>query len=203
VGQHGAYKKFTDAYKEGFRNPRKPMVIGDISAHKFSGVKSFHLDLSAVINERERNVGGYYYNWFVPPETGRYRFHMVCETKCRIYLATCPNTISPKKLMINLSSSGKYLEFFRSSKTVSEWVHLTKGEPYYMEAQYILYKGDHSISTGVEFEQSTIKNHHQAVKEIQEFRISTDSTKEQHVIEVKNPDSGSYKLIFKSYRNTF
>lgn len=36
------------------------------------------------------------------------------------------------------------------------------------------------------------------MKEIQELRITTDQTKEQHVIDIKNPDSGTYKLLFKN-----
>jgi len=36
------------------------------------------------------------------------------------------------------------------------------------------------------------------MKEIQELKITTDQTKEQHVIDVKNPDSGTFKLLFKN-----
>jgi hypothetical protein len=41
------------------------------------------------------------------------------------------------------------------------------------------------------------------MKEIQELRITTDQSKEQHVIEIKNPDSGTYKLLFKNSKSKF
>lgn len=66
-----------------------------------------------------------------------------------------------------------------------------------MEASYVEYNGGDHMSTGVEFEQTAIVNHHQAMKEIQELKISTDQTKEQTTIDVKNPDDGSFKLLFK------
>jgi hypothetical protein len=53
------------------------------------------------------------------------------------------------------------------------------------------------MSTGVEFEQTAIKNHHQSMKEIQELKISTDQTKEKTIISVKNPDDGSFRVTFK------
>jgi hypothetical protein len=160
------------------------------------------LDLSA-----ERNIGdrisSFYKNWFVPPETGRYRFYMSCDQQCRMWIAECPNTISPLTMLLKLNTWTETRAFFSTAysndnKKVSEWIHLTKGEPYYMETAYVEYNGGDHMSTGVEFEQTAIVNHHQAMKEIQELKIFTDQTKEQTTVDIKNPDDGSFKLLFKS-----
>jgi hypothetical protein len=37
-------------------------------------------------------------------------------------------------------------------KRHSEWINLTKGEPYFMEYHYVEYSGGDHFSTGVEFE---------------------------------------------------
>lgn len=83
-------------------------------------------------------------------------------------------------------------------KRYSEWINLTKGEPYFMEYHYVEYDRSDHFSTGVEFEQTAIVNHHQAMKEVQELRIRTDQTKEKTQILVKNPDSGSFRVTFKN-----
>jgi hypothetical protein len=36
------------------------------------------LDLSAERNAGDK-LGSFFQNWFVPPETGRYRFYMSCD----------------------------------------------------------------------------------------------------------------------------
>jgi hypothetical protein len=160
------------------------------------------LDLSA-----ERNIGdkisSFYKNWFVPPETGRYRFYMSCDHQCRMWIAECPNTITPLTRMLTINTWTETRAFFstaysNNNKKVSDWIHLTKGEPYYMETTYVEYNGGDHMSSGVEFEQTAIVNHHQAMKEIQELKISSDQTKELTTIDVKNPDDASFKLLFKS-----
>ena len=128
---------------------------------------------------------------------------MSCYQQCRIWIAECPNTISPKTELLRLNSWTETRAFFsnaysNSNKKVSDWIHLTKGEPYYMESSYVEYNGGDHMSTGVEFEQTTIVNHHQAMKEIQELKISTDNTREQTTIDIKNPDDKHFKLMFKS-----
>ena len=43
-----------------------------------------------------------------------------------------------------------------------------------MEVTYVEETGSDHMSTGVEFEQTAIVNHHHAMREIQELKISTD-----------------------------
>ena len=123
-----------------------------------------------------------------------------------MWLATCPNTITPTTQLLKLNGWSSVNSFFHNhghetASKVSDWIHLTKGEPYYLEVHYVEYNGVDHLNTGVEFEQTAIVNHHQSMKEIQELRITTDQSKEQHVIEIKNPDSGTYKLLFKNSKS--
>ena len=128
---------------------------------------------------------------------------MSCDHQCRLWLAECPNTITPKTQLLKLNTWTMTRAFFSTAydndnKKVSDWIHLTKGEPYYLEATYAEYNGADHMSTGVEFEQTNITNHHQSMKEVQELKITTDQTKERTIVEVKNPDAGSFRVTFKN-----
>jgi hypothetical protein len=50
----------------------------------------------------------------------------------------------------------------------------------------------------VEIEQSAVVGHHQAMKEIQELKITVDQTKEKTYVTVMNPDAGVYILTYKN-----
>ena len=82
---------------------------------------------------------------------------MSCDHQCRLWLAECPNTITPKTQLLKLNTWTMTRAFFSTAydndnKKVSDWIHLTKGEPYYLEATYAEYNGADHMSTGVEFE---------------------------------------------------
>jgi len=88
-----------------------------------------------------------------------------------MWLAECPNTITPTTRMVTVDTWKMTNAFFstaydNNNEMRSEWINLTKGEPYYMEIHYIEYNGNDHMSTGVEFEQTAIVGHHQAMKEI-------------------------------------
>jgi uncharacterized protein YkwD len=50
----------------------------------------------------------------------------------------------------------------------------------------------------VEIEQSAVVGHHQAMKEIQELKITLDQTKEKTHVTVMNPDAGVYILTYRN-----
>lgn len=160
------------------------------------------IDLAAERNLGDR-IGSLYKTWFIPPETGRYRFYMACDQQCRMSIAECPNTTTPLTMLLKLNSWTQTNAFFSTAysndnKKVSDWIHLEKGEPYYMEASYVEYDRSDHMTTGVEFEQTAIQNHTNSMKEIQELKISTNQTKEKTHVEVQNPDDGSFKVLFKN-----
>jgi len=82
---------------------------------------------------------------------------MACDQQCRMWIAECPNTITPKTELLRLNSWTQTNAFFSSSysnanRKISDWIQLTKGEPYYLEASYVEYNGGDHMNTGVEFE---------------------------------------------------
>lgn len=114
------------------------------------------LDLSAERNHGDK-IGSLYKTWFIPPKSGRYRFYIACDQQCRLWLATCPNTNTPKTEMLKINQWASVNTFFSSHaheayKKKSDWVNMTKGEPYYMEASYVEYNGGDHMNTAVEYE---------------------------------------------------
>lgn len=104
-------------------------------------------------------MGSLYKGWFVPPVAGRYRFYMVCDDKCLLQIASCPDTITPLTKLLDHDSYSGYRDYFRSSnfekdgrKTWSEWVDLKLGMHYYLEGSYAEYSGGDHFSVAVEIE---------------------------------------------------
>lgn len=74
---------------------------------------------------------------------------------------------------------------------------LSKGEPYYIKALLNEYTGGDHLSVAVEIEQTTLANHHHAMKEIQQLGIGIDNNKDTTRITVENADGGLYILNFQ------
>lgn len=85
--------------------------------------------------------------YFIPPQTGRYRFYQSCDDYCQLRFqsdkgvaiddtdATTLDTTFPKITWTNTYSGYKdYWAEDEGSTRISEWVTLTKDEPYYLEA---------------------------------------------------------------------
>jgi hypothetical protein len=73
-GQHGATRFFTNSsvhHNGGW------LRIQDVKTYKNDGPQ-LALDLQAERNHGDR-IASLYKTWFVPPETGRYRFYMSCD----------------------------------------------------------------------------------------------------------------------------
>ena len=81
-------------------------------------------------------------------------------------------------------------------KRISDWVSLTAGEHYYIEAAGIDGNWDDSFSVAVEIEQTAIAGHQHAMKEVQEVGVSLTQNFEKLRVTVHNPDSGKYVLNF-------
>jgi hypothetical protein len=70
-----------------------------------------------------------------------------------------------------------------------------------LEGAYAENGGSDHFSVAVEIEQSTIKGHHQAMKEIQELSVSQEMKFEKTRVTITNPDDKEYILIFKNPKN--
>ena len=133
---------------------------------------SLSLNLESEWNFGE-TIASLYKGWFVPPADGRYRFYMTCDDKCKIEMASCPNTITPLTTLLDHDYYNNYRDYFAARnyevggrKTWSEWIELKKGEHYYLVGSHAEGYGGDSFSVAVEIEQSAIKNHHHSMKEI-------------------------------------
>lgn len=128
--------------------------IGDRFAHEFKG-------------------------WFVAPATTNYRFYMACNDHCHVKLDTTPGSTSNPVSVTYTDHWSYFREFYRNDdlsstrKRISDWVALTAGEHYYIEAAGIDATWDDSFSVAVEIEQTAITGHQHSIKEVQEIAIST------------------------------
>lgn len=101
VGQHGISKKFI--------NSTKGINIDNLE--NTEGVMQLGLNLESEWNFGT-NLGALYKGWFVPPTDARYRFYLSCDDRCRISMATCPNTISPLQLLVKNDYATGYKDYF-------------------------------------------------------------------------------------------
>lgn len=82
----------------------------------------------------------------------------------------------------------------------SEWISLTEGEPYYIQAETFEWtSGDH-FSVAVEIEQTdtSVVGHHHAMKEVQYLEVESAQVFETTRITIENPDDGKYLLVFQA-----
>jgi len=88
-------------------------------------------------------------------------------------------------------------QFFRQYYDAkSDWVNLTEGEKYYVEASHREGNGGDHMAVAVEIEQANTTGHHHAMKEVQYISISNpNSVYESSRITVNNVENvGNYKI---------
>jgi hypothetical protein len=108
--------------------------------------------------------------WFIPPKTTGYRFYTVCTDLCRVSLGETPNNVTNPKVIVaqtkiipHMRNFFEDLEFGKNSR--SEWVNLTKGEPYYIVGQHHSKQDYEHFSVAVEIDDQVDDHHHQ-MKEV-------------------------------------
>jgi hypothetical protein len=133
---------------------------------------------------------------------------MTCDDKCLLSIASCPDKTSPLTKLIEHTSHSSYRDFWGPSnfvdggrKTWSEWIELKKANHYYLEGSYAENGGSDHFSVAVEIEQSTIKGHHHAMKEIQELSALQEVKLDTTRITITNPDDNEYVLVYKNPKN--
>lgn len=115
------------------------------------------------------------------------------------------NPLSKTKLTYK-NSWGVERLFFRNRASRSEqtarsnWVNLTEGEKYYIEASHLEGTGGDHMAVGVEIEKANTTGHHHAMKEIQYLTMENpNKVFEVSRITIDNPElGGNYKLNFQS-----
>jgi hypothetical protein len=149
---------------------------------------------------RGDHIGYDFKGWFVAPATTRYRFSMTCDDVCRLFLDDTPGSTDNQTKILDTAYGG-YRRFHYTAdnrKRVSDWVNLTEGEHYYINAQHGEWTGGDHLTVAVEIERdnSSAAGHHHSVREVQTVEIKIENNKDTFRVTVDNPDSGKYLLNF-------
>lgn len=147
----------------------------------------------------EDNYGTIARGWFVPPKTTNYRFWMACDDQC--YLDMGLNTSDPLNVtrltwIGGAISYRDYINRHHDRQLASDWLALEEGQMYYIEGSHAEGGwGDH-FTVSVEIEQNDTIGHHNSMKEVQYLEMHPEEVYERTQIEISNPDSGNYRLVF-------
>lgn len=99
---------------------------------------------------------------------------MACDDECKLLLGKTPDSNLEADLqeMINVSAASDTREYWKSDhnyeKRQSDWTEILEaGKKYYIQAYTIEVRGGDHLSVAVEIEQTEIKGHYHARREIQ------------------------------------
>lgn len=125
---------------------------------------------------------------------------MACDDQCYLKMGASPNTVDAPTELIKITSGTGFRQFYKfdTVNRKSDWITMTKGEPYYIEAGHVEWThGDH-FSVAVEIEQTgtVIADHHHTKREIQYLSIDPKNDFDTLKVTVENPDDKEYVLIF-------
>lgn len=144
VGQQGISRKFVDA--------DAALAYGDLAS--MAGSPKLALQFETSYTEADTS-GNLFQGWFTAPETTNYRFYMACDDFCRLNLGDTPNNISPVTRILDITSNQGNRDYWNPTDNmirISDWVALTAGEKYYIEALHIEGSGADHLSVSVEIE---------------------------------------------------
>lgn len=131
-------------------------------------------------NDDLNHYADFFDGWFKAPDTGSYRFYLASDDSSRLYLDSV-NTYSsgqtPATTMVaEKSGYSDWRKYEAMSLTtdydyISDWIFLTAGEFYKLEAYHYEDGGSAHFTASVEFQQSNTAGHPKANKEVQKFKI--------------------------------
>lgn len=150
-------------------------------------------------------IGNFYQGWFEAPETTNYRFYQSCDDHCYLKFGKTPNNETDLELLIDNNRWQNWRNYWQEiggRNLSSDWLALTKGEKYFIEAGHYEGGGGDHFSTAVEIEKANTIDHHQAIKEIQEIGVTPSTLVfEKHKVVVTNPDDGSFFIVYRKFSN--
>lgn len=152
--------------------------------------------------EQGIRVGSIMEGWFIPPETTAYRFYFACDDYCRLEMnnETSGNSTYAPVLIDNLRYTN-YRDWWETSgsyKKISQWMNLTKDEPYYMKAHHLDGSGSDHFAAAVEINSTALPGHHHSMKEIQYIKLEPAQQFDTTRITITDIDSGAFILVFKN-----
>lgn len=157
-----------------------------------------------VIWRAGRAISGY----FKAPATGNFRFLLACDDKCYLEFDETPfnaaSPVEPTWTQIAVRYWGSQWrhhfmsnEHYGTNIVQSEWLALTEGELYPIQAFHVQHNNGEHISVGVEFEDATDTSaNFNTAREVQKLTADMDEQLEQHTITIDNPDGGNFKVIY-------
>lgn len=155
-------------------------------------------------------MGQTFDGYFKAPETGEYRFFLSCDDSCDLKLdSTNPLSSGLGFTPVEIANRWWYTnwrEYFNPPEVddvnqyISEWITLTAGEYYKIDAAHINDGSSGHFTVSVEFKSATmnISGHKNAAKETQILEISQDQVPETWSLTVTDPSNGAYYLVFQN-----
>ena len=109
----------------------------NIDERGYTTTEELALAMEVPINEADYHVNRFK-GWFIPPATTRYRFYQTCDDNCRIFMSNVSGDATQN--VTEIMETTTYVDYRdwhslkHSEPHISEWVSLTEGLPYYIEA---------------------------------------------------------------------
>lgn len=203
VGQHGMRKLLVNSSLASNNDYVNLNNYADLAKPNWMKNMSLAMNLESSQNLGDR-FAHEYKGWFIAPASTRYRFYMSCDAQCNVKLDTTPNSNSSATALTYTNRASYFREFYKdvdlgsNVKRISDWVTLSAGQPYFLQAAGYDGTGSDHFSVGLEIEQTAVTNHHHAIREVQEVGINVTTNFEKTRITVNNPDSTKYFIMFTS-----
>jgi hypothetical protein len=125
--------------------------------------------MSSPYNEGDM-IGNIFKGWFVAPASTNYRFYIACDDYCDLSLGTTSMEAKSPTKLVSSTYNTDYRDWWETrgtnNKRISDWVTLTAGEYYYIEANHLEGTGGDFFTAAVEIEKSNAAGHHHAMKEV-------------------------------------
>jgi hypothetical protein len=125
------------------------------------------LDLETIRNLKDGHSGNLFQGYFKAQATAGHRFYMTCDDTCQLYISNVTMNTTTKQWIYQSPYIAGFRSFFHpDGRRISNWVNLTKGEYYYIEARHVQYTGADYVSVAVEIEDpNAVQGHHHSMKE--------------------------------------
>ena len=158
-------------------------------------IETLALDLETHNNVKDGYSGNIFTGYFKAPASAKYRFYLSCDDECNLRLSTVNKDPSAATVIYRSDGWTSYRNYLAGGRKTTDWLTLTAGEYYYLEARHIQRFGGDHLTVSVEIDDSTITpGHHHTTKEVHRHEIRQTLTREMTNITIDNPDGGEFTL---------
>jgi hypothetical protein len=138
----------------------------------------------------------------VPPASTNYRFYQACDDHCTVDIGLESGDTTNLTTLVYSFAWTSYRDYFRRVNSdrpdsLSDWVYLEEGKPYYLEARHDEGGGGDHFTVAVEIERAEdAPDHFHQMSEIQYLEFSANGAFERTQVVIEGVDEGTYKLVF-------